>query len=264
MSRRPSQLLRVVTQNIWGKNNQWQERADAIGQNMHDMAVDVVCIQESLPDHFEYLERHSFSHYKYAYYAPSDDGSVAPSIAGLAIFSRVPAVISGQADLGREGQARNPWMRIVQYVTLELPTGQHVSIFNTHLFLSDDQKRKGIQGCVDVMQEAQFADSMRILTGDFNINLDTQRELFTPLTDQQFVDVWHAKNGYDTGYTDPHAFGRPLAKRIDGFFAQRDMLDSIISISRVNAEPVNNGNLLLSDHIGVMATFDWDTHEEPT
>jgi len=257
MSPPTSQLLRVVTQNIWGKNNQWQERADAIGQNMNDMAVVVVCIQESKPDHFEYLERHSFSHYKYAYYAPSNDGSVAPGPEGLAIFSRVPAVISGQVDLGREGQYRNPWMRIVQYVTLELPSGQHVAIFNTHLFLSNDQKRRGIQGCVDVMQEPQFADSARILTGDFNINLDTQHDLLAPLTDQQFVDVWGAKNGDDTGYTAPSARDRPIDHRIDGFFVQRDVLDSVTSISIVNADPVNNGNLLLSDHIGVMATFDF-------
>ena len=45
MSDKQSQLLKVVTQNIWGKGDLWQERADAIGQNMHDMAVDVLCIQ---------------------------------------------------------------------------------------------------------------------------------------------------------------------------------------------------------------------------
>ena len=114
---------------------------------------------------------------------------------------------------------------------------------------------KGIQGCVDVMKKPQFADSARILTGDFNINLDTQHELLTPLADQQFVDVWRAKNGNRLGYTDPYAFNKTLAKRIDGFFVQRDKLDSVIGISLVNKEPVNSGNLLLSDHIGVMATF---------
>ena len=255
MSDKQSQLLKVVTQNIWGKGDLWQERADAIGQNMHDMAVDVLCIQESLPDHFDYLKRHSFRHFKYAFYAPSNDVSVTPRPAGLAIFSQVPIAISGKVDLGREAQWKNPWMRIVQYVKLELPTGQYVSIFNTHLFLSPDQMLKGIQGCVDVMKKPQFADSARILTGDFNINLDTQHELLTPLADQQFVDVWRAKNGDSPGYTDPYAFNKTLAKRIDGFFVQRDKLDSVIGISLVNKEPVNSGNLLLSDHIGVMATF---------
>ena len=228
---------------------------------MHDLAVDVVCIQESSPDHFEYLKSHSFSRFEYAFYAPSNDGSVAPSPEGLAIFSRVPAAKSGQVDLGREGQHRNPWMRIVQYVTLELPTGQHVAIFNTHLFLSHDQKRKGIQGCMDVMQEPQFVDSARILTGDFNIKLNTERELLTPLTDQQFVDVWRAKNGDDPGYTAQSARDRPIDHRIDGYFMQRSLLDTVIGIYLVNAEPVNNGNLLLSDHIGVMATFDF-THKQ--
>ena len=261
MSDKQSQLLKVVTQNIWGKGDLWQERADAIGQNMHDMAVDVLCIQESSPDHFDYLKRHSFRHFKYAFYAPSNDVSVTPRPAGLAIFSQVPIAISGKVDLGREAQWKNPWMRIVQYVKLELPTGQYVSIFNTHLFLSPDQMLKGIQGCVDVMKKPQFADSARILTGDFNINLDTQHELLTPLADQQFVDVWRAKNGDSLGYTDPYAFNKTLAKRIDGFFVQRDKLDSVIGISLVNKEPVNSGNLLLSDHIGVMATFDFSCQQ---
>ena len=101
----------------------------------------------------------------------------------------------------------------------------------------------------------QFADSARILTGDFNINLDTHHELLTPVAEQQFVDLWRAKNGDRLGYTDPYAFNKTLAKRIDGFFVQRDKLGSVIGISLVNKEPVNSGNLLLSDHIGVMATF---------
>ena len=50
--------------------------------------------------------------------------------------------------------------------------------------------------------------------------------------------------------------GKDPVNRIDGFFVQRDKLDSVIGISLVNKEPVNSGNLLLSDHIGVMATFD--------
>ena len=40
-------MFRIVTQNIWGKNSRWQERADAIGRNMDDLEVDIVCIQES-------------------------------------------------------------------------------------------------------------------------------------------------------------------------------------------------------------------------
>ena len=53
-------MLRIVTQNIWNVNDRWQARADAIGRNMVDLEVDIVCIQESAPDHFEYLRSHSF------------------------------------------------------------------------------------------------------------------------------------------------------------------------------------------------------------
>ena len=51
---------------------------------------------------------------------------------------------------------------------------------------------------------------------------------------------------------------RPLAKRIDGHFIQCDRLDRVIIVSQVNMEPISDGNLLLSDHIGVMATLDLD------
>ncbi len=249
-------MLRIVTQNIWGKNNRWQERADAIGRNMVDLEVDIVCIQESAPDHFAYLRSHSFRRFRYAYYAASDDGSVTPWPQGLAVFSRLPALEAGKVDLGREVETRNPWMRIVQVVQVQLPSGHPLAVFNTHLFLSEDQKKTGIMSCLEVMQRAQFADCTHILTGDFNINLDTQPEYLSPLVEHKYADLWTAKNGSAIGYTDPHKFDQPLAKRIDGYFSQCDRLDRVVSASLVNAEPISDGSLLLSDHIGVMTTLD--------
>ena len=76
-------VLRIVTQNIWNKNDHWQKRADAIGRNMDELEVDIVCIQESMPDHFEYLTSHSFSRFPHAYYAPSDDATVTSKAAGI-------------------------------------------------------------------------------------------------------------------------------------------------------------------------------------
>ena len=251
-------ILRIVTQNIWGMNNQWQKRANAIGHNMRDLDVDILCIQESAPDHFEYLRSHSFRHFPHAYYAPSDDGSVAPWSQGLAMFSRLAALESGKVDIGRELETRNPWMRIVQYIKVQLPSGQSVAVFNTHLFLSSVQKKTGIKTCLEVMQREEFADYTHILSGDFNINLDTQPEYLAPLVENQYADMWTAKNGHKTGYTDPYHLDRPLAKRIDGHFTQRDGLDRVKSVSQVNVEPISDGKLLLSDHIGVMATLDLD------
>ena len=251
-------MLRIVTQNIWGKNNQWQNRADAIGRNMDDLDVDIVCIQESAPEHFEYLKSHSFSRFPFAYYAPSDGGSVTPSPQGLAMFSRLPALDSGKVDIARERETRNPWMRIVQYVKVELLTGHSLAVFNTHLFLSCGQKESGIKSCLEVMRREQFAGCQHILTGDFNINFDTQPEYMAPLERQAYVDLWTAKNGSESGYTAPYHLDRPLAKRIDGHFTQRVNLDWVVSVSLVNTEPINDGSLLLSDHIGVMATMDLD------
>ena len=70
--------------------------------------------------------------------------------------------------------------------------------------------------------------------------------------------MWTAKNGNETGYTDPYHLNRPLAKRIDGFLTQRERLGSAESVSQVNMEPINDGSLLLSDYIGVMATLELD------
>ncbi|MCY3779977.1 MAG: hypothetical protein OXG78_06690, partial [Chloroflexi bacterium] len=58
------------------------------------------------------------------------------------------------------------------------------------------------------------------------------------------------------GYTAPLDHDEQLVKRIDGLFTQRDRLDPVVSVSLVNSEPINDGSLLLSDHIGVMATLD--------
>ena len=251
-------MLRIVTQNIWGKNNQWQERANAIGRNMRDLEVDIICIQESAPDHFEYLRSRSFRCFPHAHYAASDDGSLTPWPQGLAVFSRLAALETGKVDIGREVETRNPWMRIVQYMKVKSLSGHSLAVFNTHLFLSTVQKQTGIRSCLEVMQRAQFADHTHILTGDFNINLDTQPEYLAPLVQHQYADMWTAKNGNKTGYTDPYHLDRPLAKRIDGYFTQCDRLDRVNSVSQVNREPINDGSLLLSDHIGVMATLDLD------
>ncbi len=69
------------------------------------------------------------------------------------------------------------------------------------------------------------------------------------------------KNRSETGYTAPHHLDRPLAKRIDGHFAQRVSLDKVVSISLVNTEPINDGSLPLSEHIDVMATMDFDCNK---
>ncbi|MCY3908345.1 MAG: hypothetical protein OXF63_13970 [Anaerolineaceae bacterium] len=179
--------LRVVTQNIWGINEHWQERADAIGRNMVDLEVDIVCIQESAPDHFEVLKSQSFSSFPHASYAPGDDGSVTPMPLGLAMISRLPLLDTGKVDIGRERERSNPWMRILQYMTVATPSGHPLTVFNTHLFLSSGQKASGIRACLD--------------------------------------------------------------------FMQRDSLDRVVSVSQVNTEAIVDGSLLLSDHIGVMATI---------
>lgn len=248
-------MLRIVTQNIWNKNDHWQERADAIGRNMDELEVDIICIQESMPDHFEYLRSHSFRHFPHAYYAGSDDGTVSPRPQGLAIFSRMAALDTGQVYIRREREMSNPWMRNLQYIRVKLTSGYTLAVFNTHLFISSSQKKTGIATCVEVMQREEFADCIHVLAGDFNIKLDRQRELLAPLAEQQYADIWTAKNGDKTGHTAPHDFDEPLTERIDGFFTQRDCRDKVVDISLVNAEPINDGRLLLSDHIGVMATI---------
>lgn len=108
------------------------------------------------------------------------------------------------------------------------------------------------------MRRAQFDGRQRILAGDFNINLDRQPRYPAPLTKHRYADLWTVINGSETGYTAPFDLDEPLAERIDGFFTQRENLDRVVSVSLVNSEPVNDGSLLLSDHIGVMATMDLD------
>lgn len=251
-------MLRIVTQNMWNKNDHWQLRADAIGRNMVDLEVDIVCIQESTPDHFAYLKSRSFKRFPHAHYAPSDDGSVTPYPQGLAMFSRLAALETGMVALGREREMRNPWMRILQFATLETPAGHSVTIFNTHLFISAGQKECGIKSCLDFIRRGQFAGCQHILAGDFNINLDTQPQYLAPLAEHRYADLWLAKNGSESGYTAPHDLDEPLVERIDGFFTRRDCLARVVGVSLVNAAPINDGGLLLSDHIGVMATIDLD------
>lgn len=249
-------MLRIVTQNIWGKNDHWQQRADAIGANLQAQDVDVLCIQETSPDHFAYVRQNSFAHLPYAYYAPSDDGSLTPGQQGLAIFSRYEARDSGQQDLGREDHPHiDPWMRIIQWVRLSLADGKTVAIFNTHLFLNAAQKRAGIQGCADVMQQAHVATDMRILTGDFNILLNTPQQQTAPLTALGFRDVWQALQPDDAGYTWPLGVGRTPDRRLDGFFVHDADLSRVQHIVHVNAQPHPEQTLYLSDHIGVLCAF---------
>ena len=225
---------------------------------MDELEVDIVCIQESMPDHFEYLKSHSFSRFPHAYYAPSDDATVTSQAAGIGDVFTTARAGTGQVDIGREREMSNPWMRNLQYMTLETPSGYSLAVFNTHLFISDGQKESGIRSCVDFMRRAQFAGCQHILAADFNINLDTQPEYLAPLAEHRYADLWTAINGSETGYTAPHDLDEPLVERIDGFFTQRDRLDRVVGVSLVNTEPINDGSLLLSDHIGVMAIVNLD------
>ncbi|NDJ60716.1 MAG: hypothetical protein GYB67_06295 [Chloroflexi bacterium] len=249
-------MLNIVTQNIWGKNDQWQARADAIGINMRTLEVDVLCIQESSPEHFAYVQRHSFADFPYAHYAPSDDGSITPGQQGLATFSRLPMIAAGKADLGREDHPQiDPWMRIIQYIRIEPTPGHTVTVFNTHLFLNTAQKRAGIDGCVAVMRGPLFADDVQILVGDFNILLDTPDDHLAALSNAGFVDVWRAQHPQAPGLTWPLTFDRPPQRRIDGHFIHADRLEHVAEIALANDQPINEGTLLLSDHVAVLGTY---------
>ena len=92
----------------------------------------------------------------------------------LAVFSRLPALEFSKVDIGREREMRNCWMRAVQYATVETPSGHSLTAFTTHLCLSGGQKKTGIMSCRDLMRREQLAGRQHILTGDFNIRLDTQ------------------------------------------------------------------------------------------
>ena len=97
------------------------------------------------------------------------------------MVSRLAALETGNVDIGREVETRNPWMRIVQYMKAELLSGHCLAVFNTRLILSGAQKQTGVKSCLEVMQGARFADCAHILTGDFKINVDTQPEYLAPL-----------------------------------------------------------------------------------
>lgn len=254
-------MFKILTQNIWGKNNHWQERANLIGKNMDEQAVDVLCIQETSPDHFEYLKTESFKAWEHAVYAPSDDATLAPGYQGLAMFSRHPIQNAAQYDLGREDHPNiDPWMRIIH--AIQITVGDKVvTVFNTHLFLNQAQKQEGIAGCVRFMQESQFDKSIKILVGDLNIRLNKPEDLLLPLTSAGYIDIWKALQGDEAGLTWPLEHDKPPKVRLDGHFIHNTNSPLVNNITLANDKlsPITNIDLYLSDHIGVMGVYDFST-----
>lgn len=249
-------MFKVLTQNIWGMNNNWQVRADLIGQQMDARSVDMICIQESSPDHFAYLKNNSFAAWPYAVYAPSDDGTVTPGTQGLAMFSKHAIVATGQFNLGREDHPEiDPWMRIIHFVQVQIES--LITVFNTHLFLNKAQKKQGIDGCTDFITQLRFASSFRMLVGDFNIHLNQPERstLLSSLTDAGFSDVWMAVNPDDPGLTWPLDHDRVPIVRLDAHFVESAQLNKVHSIELVNDELLQDGALYLSDHTGVLGQY---------
>jgi len=184
---------------------------------------------------------------------------------GLALFSSFQIIQFDVLSLSRNFlDHEDAHQRICQRVLLETPSGKRINVFNTHLSLSANARRRIVREIWNWI--IGFDEYPQILMGDFNDEPDGWAILF--LTGKasdidgvtgDFRDSWIESNHEETGYTFPS--DKP-SKRIDfilyrgkGLSLQQGSVELIGKEPKSFQLPDDIKTVFASDHLGLRAKF---------
>ena len=157
--------MRVATLNLRNTADRWPERRHLLVRQLVDLAPDVIGVQELrvVPDQTRWIvravERQSDGGLRYRAYRQTKVG-LAGLWEGIGVLTAVPVVATARLDLGAQS-------RVAQRVTVRVPDGGLLDVYNTHLGLGGEVLRSAqAQRILDWMDRRPPVPA--VLTGDLN------------------------------------------------------------------------------------------------
>ncbi len=163
-SRLPERV-RIATLNLRNTADRWPERRHLLVRQLVDLAPDVVGVQELrvVPDQARWIVRavdqQSDGALRYRAHRQTKAG-LAGLWEGIGVLAAVPVVATAWLDLGAQS-------RVAQRVTVRMPEGGLLDVYNTHLGLGGEALRAAqAQRLLDWMDRRPPLPA--VLMGDFN------------------------------------------------------------------------------------------------
>ncbi len=259
--------LRCLTLNLWGAEPPLNERMAVVAQGLHDLAPDVVALQEvrevpgQLPNQAETLARAAGFGHVFAPATPFGGGQE-----GLAILSRLPIAEHAALELPH---AEPKERRIL--LSSRLHNGQgSVWVHTTHLNyrLTHGKQREDQVSAIADGVAGRTSDSPQILMGDFNARPEADeirflRGLVTLGGRRTYLqDAWERAHPGEPGWTWPRSnpYTAKLAflepdRRLDYIFVtpmRGDGRGIVHSCTLVFDRP-GVDSVYASDHFGLLA-----------
>jgi len=256
--------IKVMTLNIWNYDEPWYIRLNLIANLIEFHKPDVIGLQEIRYDERYNSRRNQaeqivekLTGYRFIFEKAQVDGTA--KWEGLAILSKFDILDSSCIQLSRdmEDEVDKRHQRIVLRALIDLPVGQF-NFFNTHLSLSDKDRKRTIIEVVDFLENFK-SNLPKVIAGDFNATPDQEPIKFMTgmitLNGRKtlFQDSWARIHGTKGGFT--YRTG-DFKERIDYIFVTPEKADKgkIIDCKLIADKPNENG-IYLSDHCGLITTI---------
>jgi tyrosyl-DNA phosphodiesterase 2 len=236
--------VRMLTWNVWFGGHMFEERRDALLEELQRRRPDVIALQEVTQELLDALLEEPWVRTAYQV------STWRVLVYGVVILSRLPVRRMAEVEL--------PTLMGRRLLVAELACG--LAVATVHL--ESTREEAGMRAMqLQILQPAlvdHYADVM--LVGDMNFQPDDPIE--NAVLDPTFVDVWPALRPDEPGYTvdtDINTMrlqvkSTPAHKRIDRVFARCPHWRAR-SIELVGTKPIDVDGTFVSDHFGLEAVF---------
>ena len=157
--------MRIATLNLRNTADRWCARRSLLVRQLVDLAPDVIGVQEvrTVPNQARWIagaaERRSGGRLKYRCYGRPKLGPWG-LWEGIAVLTRVPVTATAWIGLGSQA-------RVAQRLTVRLPDGRLLDVYNTHLGLGGEAVRTAQAGLILDWMDTRFPVPA-VLVGDLN------------------------------------------------------------------------------------------------
>lgn len=253
-----SWTMPVVAKKIW-------DRTKIIGSNIH--GYDFIGLQEIwLPWHRSWIRKYGPKGYTNIFqrkpFFKLGLGS------GLFNLTRYKIVKSGFVQFSDCDGVDCLAAKGVLFVRVEMPSGIHIDIFNTHLQAGWEKADSRHKQLMQLSDYINFHDrgNPTVVMGDFNVVHASEEFKNVGVAMNGFIDIWAKTHPYEPGYTsdsnrNPWVNPRDPS-RIDYIFI-RDGINYKWKINQVNLafdQPLSakgsKKQMIASDHFGVAASLE--------
>ncbi len=242
--------MRIATLNVRNTADRWRRRRPLLVRQMVELEPHVIGLQElrSIPDQGAAIRRsagrHSNGRLAYRAYRTYKTG-LWGFWEGLGTLSRLPVVDRGSLGLGGQN-------RVAQRVTVRVPDGGLLEVYNAHLASPDESLRTAQAGRLLEWMGSRWPGP-QILVGDLNARPGSPTlELLTGSLRSAYATV-HGREPAKTVPT-PLRVGATGAGSVLDYILVNDRLE--VHDARVVFDQVDpaDQHLVASDHYGLVAT----------